>query len=171
MFVVPPSIGLSQSLLNGDHHQVYFSGCPAGPSGELLRRHGDRIQRLHRGYFRAGGRADDTMNLGGIKVSSLELERIAETHPAVGECAAVGVQPSGEGAEQLVLHLVPAADGSLPEAGDLKAELQRLIRERLNPLFRIHDLVLLPELPRTASNKLMRRVLRDRYQGDRLSSL
>jgi len=164
MFVVPPAIGLSQSLLNGDHHEVYFKDCPAGHGGEVLRRHGDRMQRLHRGFFRAGGRADDTMNLGGIKVSSLELERIVDTHPLVLECAAVGVQPGGEGAEQLVLHLVPAEEGS-PDLIQLKMELQQLIRERLNPLFRIYDLVQLDKLPRTASNKLMRRVLKRRYQG------
>jgi len=167
MFIVPPSIGLSQSLHGGDHHAVYYDDCPAGPEGEVLRRHGDRLQRLPCGFFRAQGRADDTMNLGGIKVSSLELEQIADTHTAVLESAAVGVQRGSEGAEKLVLHLVPAvADGAL-DKDYLKAELQSLIRERLNPLFRIHDLVLLPELPRTASNKLMRRVLRSRYQEQR----
>jgi acetyl-CoA synthetase len=162
MYVVPPSIGLSQQLLNRDHHEAYFAGCPSGPSGEVLRRHGDRMQRLHRGYCRAQGRADDTMNLGGIKVSSLELERVADAHPEVRECAAVGVQPGGEGAEQLVLHVVPA-DGAAVETEPLKAGLQQLIRERLNPLFRINDLVLVETLPRTASNKLMRRVLRQQY--------
>ncbi len=163
LFVVPPSIGLSQSLIGGDHHKVYYEGCPAGPEGEVLRRHGDRMQRLHRGFFCARGRADDTMNLGGIKVSSLELEQIVDTHPAVQECAAVGVQPGGEGAEQLVLHLVPDTGTIAPGTDRLKAELQQLIRDRLNPLFRIHDLVLLPDLPRTASNKLMRRVLKQQY--------
>ena len=49
-------------------------GDPVGPRGEILRRHGDQMLRLHRGFFRAHGRADDTMNLGGIKVSSVELE-------------------------------------------------------------------------------------------------
>ena len=75
----------------------------------------------------------------------------------------MGVQPGGEGAEQLVLHLVPAPGSGTPDMNALKAELQQLIRERLNPLFRVHELVLLPDLPRTASNKLMRRVLRRRY--------
>jgi len=165
MFIAPPSIGLSQRLLNGDHHKVYFAGCPAGPGGTVLRRHGDRMLRLHRGCYRAGGRADDTMNLGGIKVSSLELEQAADMHPAVRECAAVGVQPGGEGAEQLVLHVVVLEGAGTPAKDQMMVELQQLIRKRLNPLFRVHDLVLLHDLPRTASNKLMRRVLRDRYQG------
>jgi acetyl-CoA synthetase len=50
----------------------------------------------------------------------------------------------------------------------LKADLQKAIAQRLNPLFKIRDLVLVDALPRTASNKVMRRVLRDQY---RLQSL
>ncbi len=74
VFLIPPSIGLSQTLLNRDHDEVYHQGCPTGPDGQTLRRHGDQLERLPRGYYRAHGRADDTMNLGGIKVSSVELE-------------------------------------------------------------------------------------------------
>ena len=48
---------------------------------------------------------------------------------------------------------------------DLKAAMQSAIRERLNPLFKIHDLVITEKLPRTASNKVMRRLLRTDYEG------
>ena len=81
LFVVPPSIGLSTTLLNKDHHQVYFADAPRGPHGETLRRHGDQMEELPGGYWRGHGRADDTMNLGGIKVSSAELEKILESIP------------------------------------------------------------------------------------------
>jgi acetyl-CoA synthetase len=162
VFLVPPSIGLSQTLLNRDHHEVYHAGCPNGPDGQVLRRHGDQLARLPGGFFRAQGRADDTMNLGGIKVSSLELERVIDHHPAVSESAAVAVQPGGEGAEQLVIF---AALSSEIDRDELLAELRRRIATDLNPLFKIHDLVLVDALPRTASNKLMRRTLRDRYQA------
>jgi acetyl-CoA synthetase len=45
----------------------------------------------------------------------------------------------------------------------LKKEMQRAIADKLNPLFKIHDVVLADSLPRTASNKVMRRCLRDEY--------
>ena len=160
LYLIPPSIGLSQNLLNKDHEEEYYTGCPTGPNGEILRRHGDTIARLPQGFFRAQGRSDDTMNLGGIKVSSLELERILDTHDSVYESAAVAVQPGGEGAESLVIFAV------LKEAIEctaLQGELQTLIGKRLNPLFRIHDLIIVDSLPRTASNKMMRRELRARY--------
>ncbi|HXV61613.1 MAG TPA: AMP-binding protein [Vicinamibacteria bacterium] len=166
LFLVPPSLGLSQRLLNRDHHDVYYQACPPGPNGETLRRHGDEMALLAKGYFRAQGRADDTMNLGGIKVSSLELERVVNEHPGVLESAAVGVQPRGGGAEKLVVFVVPAALG---HSGDeLQNTLGRAIAAKLNPLFRIHEVVEVDSLPRTASNKVMRRELRARYQrGDR----
>ena len=162
VFLVPPSIGLSETLLNRDHDEVYHAGCPEGPHGEPLRRHGDQLARLPGGFYRAQGRADDTMNLGGIKVSSREIETVLDRHPAVYEAAAVAVQPEGEGAEKLVVFVRPVA-GETPDAEALRRELGRELAAHLNPLFKIHDLVLVEDLPRTASNKLMRRELRRRY--------
>jgi len=164
VFLVPPSIGLSQTLLNRDHQEVYYTDSPAGPLGEILRRHGDQMERLACGYFRAHGRADDTMNLGGIKVSSMELETVLDTHDAVSECAAVAVQPEGEGADRLVVFAVLHEERNKAE---LHTDLGRLISQRINPLFKIHDLVITDSLPRTASNKLMRRTLRTQYMDCR----
>ena len=175
LFLVPPALGMSQRLLNGDHDEVYYTDCPTGSEGKILRRHGDHTQRLHRGYYRAQGRADDGMNLGGIKVSPLELERIIDGHPSVYESAAVAAQPEGEGAERLVVYVVPeggsGAAGS-PSAFDLdpaalKSELQALVSAGLNPLFKIYQVVIVvDELPHTASGKLVRRILRDRMRLD-----
>jgi len=162
LFLVPPALGLSQELLNKDHHAVYYEGCPEGPNGEVLRRHGDQIARLPGGYFKAQGRADDTMNLGGIKVSSLELERVVNEHPSIFESAAVAVQPEGEGADKLVVYVVAEKAGSTTE---LRQELGKRIAKGLNPLFKIHDVVIVDSLPRTASGKIMRRRLRAEYSS------
>ncbi len=163
LYLIPPAIGLSQELLNADHEVVYYAGCPPGPNGEVLRRHGDQIARLHQGFFKAQGRTDDTMNLGGIKVSSLELERVLDAHEAVHASAAVGVQPQGEGAEKLIVYVILSRD---LERGQLVAELSSMLAKNLNPLFKIHDLVVTEQLPRTASNKLMRRKLRSLYMRE-----
>jgi acetyl-CoA synthetase len=160
-FIVPPSIGLSNSLLNKDHHDIYFAGTPSGPHGETLRRHGDQMERLPGGYWRALGRADDTMNLGGIKVSSAEIEQTLRAVPGVIETAAIAVSPDG-GPSQLVIYAVC----SQPPPADklqLLANMQAAIKRDLNPLFKIHDVVLIESLPRTASNKVLRRDLRTRY--------
>ena len=161
LFIVPPSIGLSTSLLNKDHHEIYFAGTPRGPDGETLRRHGDQMERLPGGYWRAQGRADDTMNLGGIKVSSAEIEQVLQTVPGVLETSAIAVS-SGGGPSQLVIYAVCSPAQNLGKK-ELAMAMQSAIKRDLNPLFKIHDLVLVETLPRTASNKVMRRELRARY--------
>jgi acetyl-CoA synthetase len=165
VFLIPPTLGYSQSLLNRDHHEVYFAGTPAGPDDVPLRRHGDQIERLGGGYYRALGRVDDTMNLGGIKVSSAEIERTLDGVPGVRRSAAIAINPPGGGPSELVVYAVvdPAEEPGAPSAAWLP-RLQQAIKERLNPLFRITDLVIVDALPVTASNKIMRRELRARYQ-------
>jgi len=165
LFIIPPSIGLSNTLLNKDHHEVYYAGTPRGPKGELLRRHGDETEELPRGYYRGHGRADDTMNIGGIKVSSTEIERALVGVNGILETAAVAINPPQGGPSLLVIYAVPKP-GAAVEMEPLKKEMQRAIAARLNPLFKIHDVVVAEALPRTASNKVMRRVLRNGYSGD-----
>jgi acetyl-CoA synthetase len=157
--LVAPLFGSSSTLLNADHHAVYFAGMPRGPRGEVLRRHGDAMQALGGGYYRAQGRIDDTMNLGGIKISSAEIERVLNGVEGVFETAAVGVPPSGGGPDRLVIYAVVRPEA---ERDGLQAAMTAAIREALNPLFKIHAVVVVDSLPRTASNKVMRRVLRDR---------
>lgn len=163
LFLIPPALGLSQELLNGDHHAVYCTGTPTGPQGQLLRRHGDQMQRFANGYYRAHGRVDDTMNLGGIKVSSLQIEEIAGGVAGVRETAAIAVAPPGGGPSMLVVYAVPTGETEL-NVPELLPAMQQAIRAKLNPLFKVHDVVLTPALPRTASNKVMRRTLRAEYE-------
>jgi acetyl-CoA synthetase len=157
VFIRSPSVGLSTELLNHDHYAMYFADAPSG-----MRRHGDQIQRLENGYWRAHGRVDDTMNLGGIKVSSAEIERAVVGIPGVQEAAAIAVEAEGGGPSQLVIYTVCAPSQQIPRE-NLLAEMQQIIKRELNPLFKLHDIVLVEALPRTASNKVLHRALRDHY--------
>jgi len=159
LFLTPPSIGLSTSLLNKDHHDIYYADTPRGPGGDILRRHGDRMERLADGTWRALGRADDTMNLGGIKVSSAEIEQAVRTVDGVHEAAAIAVSAAG-GPSLLVVFAVAGPPWTKET---LTAAMQSRLRSELNPLFKIHEVVLVDALPRTASNKVMRRTLRGQY--------
>lgn len=181
VFILPPAIGLSTELLNQDHHQVYFADAPllfewtrrTGdtktrsndlPSPSLLRRHGDQIERLPNGYYRAQGRVDDTINLGGIKVSSVEIEQVLNPVAGICETAAIALSPLDGGPSQLIIYAVVVPEiQTTPEA--LKTALQAAIAQHLNPLFKIHEVVIVDALPRTDSQKVMRRMLRDQYGG------
>ena len=100
------------------------------------------------------------MNLSGIKVSSVELEMVIGLHETVVDCAAVSIQREGESIEKLVVYVVVNKDISRDK---LLLDLSGLLSRSLNPLFKIHDLLICKSLPKTASNKLMRRELRTQY--------
>ena len=167
VFIISPSLGLSTSLLNADHDEVYFAGTPRPD----LRRHGDAIERLGKKFesepwlegfkYRVHGRVDDTMNLSGIKVSSAEIEEVLNVVNGIQETAAVSVSPEDGGPSQLVIYTVlVASESGKPTKQEIHEALQVALSQHLNPLFRIHEVVIVDALPRTASNKVMRRLLR-----------
>jgi acetyl-CoA synthetase len=177
LFLIPPSIGLSTTLIGDDHHRVYFDGTPSPPPEKAfiadeqgkshtvpLRRHGDQVERLGKGYFRMHGRVDDTMNISGIKVSSAEIERTLNSVSGIHETAAIAVPVTGGGMNHLVIYAV-LLEGVPADIEKLKPIMQLAINQHNNPLFKIHDVRIVDSLPRTASNKVMRRKLRAAYKS------
>ena len=158
MFLIPPILGLSNSLVNRDHYEVYYKGNPRY-KGKVLRRHGDELVQLENGYYKAQGRADDAMNLGGIKVSSIQIEELINQLEFVKESAAIAVSPADGGPGQLFIFAV-VLPSNLNDEEQLK-EARSIIKEKLNPLFKVEKLMPVDMLPRTASGKVMRRKLRD----------
>ncbi|XP_078180968.1 acyl-activating enzyme 18 isoform X1 [Carex rostrata] len=164
MGLVPAYLGATNRLLNADHYKVYFDGMPIY-RGVQLRRHGDVLQRTVGGYYIVQGRADDTMNLGGIKTSSVEIERVCNrADDSVLETAALSVKSRTGGPEQLVILAVLKDKSSQHDIDLLKRKFQKAIQTNLNPLFKVRFVKVVPEFPRTASNKLLRRVLRDQLK-------
>lgn len=157
--LVAVNFGASSRLLNADHEKVYYTGMPRY-KGKRLRRHGDIFERTLGGYYRAHGRSDDTMNLGGIKASAVEIERVCNiAHESLLETAAIAIPPQGGGPEQLVIMVV-LKDGPVPSLDTFQKAFSSAIQKNLNPLFKVSGVEVVPEFPRTASNKLLRRVLR-----------
>ncbi|PAN44441.2 hypothetical protein PAHAL_9G044300 [Panicum hallii] len=162
----PLHFGATNWLLNADHDKVYFDGMPIY-NGRQLRRHGDIIQRTVGGYYIVQGRADDTMNLGGIKTSSVEIERVCNrADERLLETAAVSIKPAGGGPEHLAILAVLKDRSAQYDVNLLKSKFQRAIQKNLNPLFKVSYVKVVPEFPRTASNKLLRRVLRDQLKQE-----
>jgi acetyl-CoA synthetase len=107
------------------------------------------------------------MNLGGIKVGSVEIERVCNLVDNIQETAAIAVSGPHGGPSKLVVYVVLEEDVNPEQPGldkdSLKVSMQKSIKVHLNPLFGISDVVITDSLPRTASNKVMRRLLRDDY--------
>jgi acetyl-CoA synthetase len=159
--LVPPSIGLSTELLNADQHKIYYAHMPKSPDGKIMRRHGDQIKKFSNNLYCILGRTDDTMNLGAIKISSAEIERVLVGIVNITETAAIAVSSPQQGPSLLVIYAVTMSN---LEEELVKKEMQKRINQHLNPLFKIHEVIFVRELPKTASNKIMRRVLRSYYK-------
>jgi benzoate-CoA ligase family protein len=121
--------------------------------GEWLRT-GDRYRRDTDGYFWYEGRTDDVFKASGQWVSPIEIESCLLSHPGVLECAVVGAA-DGDGLTKPKAFVVRKA------AADVKAEeLQALVKERLQPYKYPRWVTFVDELPKTASGKIQRYLLR-----------
>ena len=169
LFLIPPSIGLSNDLLNYDHFAEYFDGVPRGPNGEVLRRHGDQVERLGGGFYRHWGRIDDMINLNGVKTSAEEIRSVIG-NDLVSDSKPISVDTDASGQARLVVYAVPR-DPRLVNSRDLaarlRAEFERDIKNRLNPLLaHVEDVVLVPELPQAGPGKTKTmRELRQDYES------
>lgn len=103
----------------------------------------------------------------GIKVGSVEIENACNLIEHILETAAIAISETKGGPSKLIIYAVLENNTDAKEKGAdkeiLKSEMQKSVKTTLNPLFGISDVVITESLPRTASNKVMRRVLRDQY--------
>uniref|UniRef100_UPI000B033B2E AMP-binding enzyme n=1 Tax=Nocardia jejuensis TaxID=328049 RepID=UPI000B033B2E len=112
------------------------------------------------------GRVDDVMNVSGHRISTAEVESALVGHSGVAEAAVVGAsdETTGQGIVAFVILTADASDTGETLVGDLKAEVSRAI----SPIARPREIHVVPELPKTRSGKIMRRLLRDVAEGREL---
>ena len=104
------------------------------------------------------GRIDDVINVAGHRLSTGELEEVAASHPAVAECAVVGVQDADKG--QVPFGLLVLKDGVNVDAAALKAELVANMRAQVGAFANFKQAVVVKRLPKTRSGKILRQTLR-----------
>ena len=139
----------------GDHQRyvdTYWSRYP----GRYFA--GDGCKRDEEGYYWLLGRVDDVMNVSGHRISTTEVESALVSHPAVAEAAVVGRTDPITG--QAIFSYVILRSGN--EASDeLGAELREHVADMIGKFARPKQIMFTPDLPKTRSGKIMRRLLRD----------
>ncbi|MGI5347109.1 benzoate-CoA ligase family protein [Streptomyces sp. CA-250714] len=123
-------------------------------------RTGDQLSRDADGVFTFVARSDDILKVGGLKVAPTEIEDCLLRHPAVAECAVVGV-PGEHATTDVIAYIRPhnGADDAGPEA--LRRELRTHLRAGLARYKQPRVLHLVDALPRTSTGKIARHALRD----------
>ncbi|WP_280266502.1 acetate--CoA ligase, partial [Nocardia wallacei] len=112
------------------------------------------------------GRVDDVMNVSGHRISTAEVESALVGHYGVAEAAVVGASDAttGQGIVAFVILTGEATDTGQDLIDELKAEVSR----EISPIARPREIHIVPELPKTRSGKIMRRLLRDVAEGREL---
>jgi acetyl-CoA synthetase len=127
--------------------------------------HGDWASVDEDGHWFLHGRADESMNVAGRKVGPAEVEEAMMQHPGVAEAAVIGVPDSLKG-EAIVGYAV-ASPGAQVEP----VAVSQTVVELLGPTFRPKEILVVAELPKTQSGKIVRRLLRQKYLGEELGDL
>ena len=126
---------------------------------------GDGAKRDEEGYFWLLGRVDDVLNVSGHRIGTMEVESALVSHDAVAEAAVIGVTHEIKG--QGIAAFVTPRSGVDQEG--LSEELRHHVAEKIGAIARPEQVFLTPELPKTRSGKIMRRLLRDVAEGRILS--
>ena len=136
--------------------ETYWSRIPG------LWIHGDWATTDADGFWYIHGRSDDTLKVAGKRVGPAEVESAAVSHPAVLEAAAIGVPHEIKG--EVVVVLCVLRPGATWDAS-VGAEVSELVVHDLGKPVRPKAVVAVPDLPRTRSGKVMRRVARAAWLG------
>ncbi|MGB0685445.1 MAG: AMP-binding protein, partial [Planctomycetota bacterium] len=129
---------------------------------------GDGAKRDEDGNLWVLGRVDDVMNVSGHRLSTMEIESALVAHDAVAEAAVIGVAHDIKGQAPVGFVILRKGVGGDPE---LAEELRRFVGESIGGLARPEAVHFTPELPKTRSGKIMRRLLRDVAEGKALGDL
>ncbi|ALV46984.1 acetyl-coenzyme A synthetase [Arthrobacter alpinus] len=108
------------------------------------------------------GRVDDVMNVSGHRLSTTEIESALVSHPSVAEAAVVGAADETTG--QAVVAFV-ILRGSAVEDADIVTTLRNHVAKEIGPIAKPKTILVVPELPKTRSGKIMRRLLKDVAEG------
>jgi propionyl-CoA synthetase len=119
---------------------------------------GDGGNRDADGYLHVMGRIDDVINVAGHRLSTGAIEQVLASHPAVAECAVIGVQDALKG--QVPRGFVVLKAGTEVDPDRLSEELVQLVRDQIGAVAALRTVDLVPALPKTRSGKILRKTMR-----------
>jgi len=123
---------------------------------------GDGAEKDADGYIRVTGRVDDVLNVAGHRIGTMEVESAIVDHPDVAEAAVVGQPDEIKG--QAIVAFVTLKKG-VTQTATHEAELIAHVAAKIGPIAKPKKIILTPDLPKTRSGKIMRRLLRNIAEG------
>ncbi|EAU42609.1 acetyl-CoA synthetase [Fulvimarina pelagi HTCC2506] len=110
------------------------------------------------GYLFVMGRTDDVINVAGHRLSTGEMEEVVAKHPAVVECAVIGMEDEMKG--QIPCGFVVLKETDQATKDSLEADVIRMVRDEIGPVAAFKQVVIVDKLPKTRSGKVLRRTMK-----------
>jgi propionyl-CoA synthetase len=104
------------------------------------------------------------INVAGHRLSTGRMEEVLAAHPAVAECAVIGVRDELKG--QVPRGFAVLKSGVEADPRELSAELVRMVREQVGPVAALREVAVVPALPKTRSGKILRGTMRGIADGE-----
>ena len=160
-----PYVGMTRSFWNDDARYLdsYWRTIP----GQWI--HGDLALHDDQGYFYILGRSDDTLKIAGKRLGPAEVEEILLALKEVSEAAAIGVADPSKG-QKLVVFVIASPDYK-GEAAALEILIKDHVANRMGKPFRPNQVYIMKDLPKTRSQKVMRRLIRNIFMQEKLGDL
>ncbi|AZZ41890.1 acetate--CoA ligase [Acidipropionibacterium jensenii] len=124
---------------------------------------GDSARIDEDGYVWIIGRTDDVIKVSGHRIGTAEVEAAVNSHPAVAECAAIGLPHEVKGN---AIHVLAVLNTGYEGSNELVGDIRQHVSQTLSPIAKPDVVEFVDKLPKTRSGKIMRRVLRARALGE-----
>ena len=161
MCIENPWPGMARTIFN-DHDRfkkTYYSDYP----GYYFS--GDGVERSDKGWFRITGRMDDVINISGHRLSTAEIESVLAENENVSEAAVVGFDHNIKGDAPAAFVILK--QNSNIDRVDLETQLNNLVREKIAKFATPDKFLIVKDLPKTRSGKIMRRILKKIASGEK----
>ena len=122
---------------------------------------GDGAKKDDDGAIWLLGRVDDVMNVSGHRLSTTEIESALVSHPSVAEAAVVGATDDTTGQAVVAFVILRESAGEGGGTDDAITALRNHVAKEIGPIAKPRQIMVVPELPKTRSGKIMRRLLKD----------
>ncbi|MFU8867399.1 acetate--CoA ligase [Natronococcus sp.] len=162
-----PWPGMARTLYDGDerYRSEYWSQFAEPDDDRWWYFSGDAATIDEDGYITVMGRVDDVINVAGRRLSTMEIEGAITGVDGVVEAAVVGRSSEAEGTE---VYAYVSTEADCDPDGDLRDRIVASIESSIGPIATPESVVFTPELPKTRSGKIMRRLLEDVANGNQL---
>lgn len=163
--ITKPFIGMTTTFFND--YERYLESYWRTIPGRWV--HGDLVLKTSEGFYYSRGRSDDTIKVAGKRLGPAEIEEILIDLPEIFDVAAVGVPDPEKGQKLIVFYTTPK--NLEVNENNLAAIIRTRVEQRMGKPFRPAEVYRVDALPKTRSQKIMRRIIRNIYTNETLGDL